>query len=80
MSEQAHRWGLVNRLVEPGAALAVAKELGATVAANAPGAVRASKEIVSEAAADRVHAEGGAKLGGSNAITMGGVAIHYFTS
>jgi enoyl-CoA hydratase len=48
---EAHRWGLVNRLVEPGAALGVAKELGATVAANAPGAVRASKEIVSEAAA-----------------------------
>ena len=35
----AHRWGLVNRLAEPGEALALARELASAVAANAPTAV-----------------------------------------
>jgi enoyl-CoA hydratase len=42
----AHRWGLVNRLVAPGCALAEACELAERIAANAPLAVRVSKEIV----------------------------------
>ena len=48
----AHRWGLVNRLAEPGAALAAAKELASAIAANAPTAVAVSKQIVAEAGAE----------------------------
>lgn len=43
---QAHGWGLVNRLVEPGEALAAALALAAVIDANAPLAVAVSKEIV----------------------------------
>lgn len=43
----AHRWGLVNRLVPPGQALDVARRLAAQIAANGPLAVRASKVLVS---------------------------------
>lgn len=48
-AELAHQHGLVNRLAEPGQALAVARELAAKVAANGPLAVRATKQVVSMA-------------------------------
>jgi E-phenylitaconyl-CoA hydratase len=41
----AERWGLVNRVVEEGGALAAALELAGRVAANAPLAVQAAKEL-----------------------------------
>ena len=44
--EQAHAFGLVNRVVEPGKALDGALELAAAIAANGPLALAASKEIV----------------------------------
>lgn len=49
LAPDAHRWGLVNRLTAPGEALAAARELAAQIAANAPLAVRLTKEIVSQA-------------------------------
>ncbi|GAA1720928.1 crotonase/enoyl-CoA hydratase family protein [Fodinicola feengrottensis] len=45
-AETAHRYGLVNRLVEPGQALAEAKKLAARIGQNGPLAVRATKQIV----------------------------------
>lgn len=45
-AERFRELGLVNRLAEPGAALEVALDLAAEVAAAAPVAVRASKAIV----------------------------------
>ncbi|MER7083891.1 enoyl-CoA hydratase [Saccharopolyspora kobensis] len=48
-AEVAHAHGLVNRLTEPGEALAGARELAARVAVNGPLAVRATKQIVSGA-------------------------------
>jgi len=45
-AERGHELGLVNRLVEPGAALDVALELAATIAANGPLALAATKEIL----------------------------------
>ncbi len=45
-AERAHSFGLVNQLVEPGAALGAALELAARIAANAPVAVRASRQVV----------------------------------
>jgi enoyl-CoA hydratase len=48
-AEDAHRWGLVNRLTEPGDALAGALELARAITANGPLAVRATKEIVASA-------------------------------
>ncbi|WP_131737958.1 crotonase/enoyl-CoA hydratase family protein [Actinomadura roseirufa] len=45
-AETAHAHGLVNLLTEPSGALAAARGLAATVAAGAPLAVRASKQIV----------------------------------
>jgi enoyl-CoA hydratase len=45
-AEPAHAWGLVNRLTEPGEALAGALELARQIGANGPLAVRATKEIV----------------------------------
>jgi enoyl-CoA hydratase len=47
----AHRWGLVNRLTEPGQALAAATELAARIARNGPLAVRATKRILVESPA-----------------------------
>jgi enoyl-CoA hydratase len=44
----AHRVHLVNRLVAPGTAVDTALELAAVIAANAPLAVRASKQILHE--------------------------------
>jgi enoyl-CoA hydratase len=46
---RAYELGLVNRLTEPGGALAGARELAAAIAANGPLAVRATKHIVSHA-------------------------------
>lgn len=45
-AEQAQAWGLVNRLVEKGEALAAALKLAQAIDANAPLAVAASKQIV----------------------------------
>ena len=47
-AEQAHQFGLVNRLTEPGAALGGALALARTVAANGPLALTASKRIIRE--------------------------------
>lgn len=43
---QAHGWGLINRLVEPGEALETALALAARIDANAPLAIAGSKEIL----------------------------------
>lgn len=45
-AQRAHELGLVCDLAEPGEALAAAKALAATIAANGPLAVRASKQII----------------------------------
>jgi enoyl-CoA hydratase len=45
-AERAEQFGLVNRLCEPGAALATAKELARQIEANAPVAVRASRRVI----------------------------------
>jgi enoyl-CoA hydratase len=64
---RAHHFGLVNRLVEPGQALDEAIALAEQICANAPVAVRASRQVVLEAthAPDdvgwRMSAEGMAK-------------------
>ena len=49
-AERAHALGLVNRLTEPGDALQAALELAATIAANGPLALAATKRIMLEAA------------------------------
>ncbi|WP_068073615.1 crotonase/enoyl-CoA hydratase family protein [Novosphingobium lentum] len=46
----AHNWGLVNRLVPSGGALAEALRLATQIAANAPLSVAMTKRIVSESA------------------------------
>jgi enoyl-CoA hydratase len=48
-AEEAHAHGMVATLTEPGQALAAARELAATIAANAPLAVRATKQVVAMA-------------------------------
>ncbi|MCZ2819409.1 crotonase/enoyl-CoA hydratase family protein [Modestobacter sp. VKM Ac-2977] len=45
-AEEAHRFGLVNVLTEPGGALAGARELAARIAVNGPLGVRASKQLI----------------------------------
>lgn len=47
---EAHRWGLVNRLTEPGGALEGAKQLARAIAANGPLAIRMTKRIMVEQA------------------------------
>jgi enoyl-CoA hydratase len=47
-AEQAHEYGLVTRLAEPGAAVDVAMELAERIARNAPLSVAASKQILRE--------------------------------
>jgi enoyl-CoA hydratase len=49
LAERAAELGLVNRLTEPGEALATALELAATIAQNGPLALAASKRILTEA-------------------------------
>ena len=49
-AERAHELGLVNRLAEPGGALDAALELAATIAANGPLALAATKRILAESA------------------------------
>lgn len=49
-AEEAHGWGLVGRLTEPGEALAVAQEIAARIASNGPLAVQAIKRAVYETA------------------------------
>ena len=44
----AHGYGLINRVVEDGTAATVAREIAATIAANAPLAVQASKALALE--------------------------------
>jgi len=46
--EEGHRLGLVDRLAEPGQALATALELAEVIARNAPLAVAASKRVVAD--------------------------------
>lgn len=48
-AETAHAHGVVNRVTEPGGALAGARELAECIAANGPLAVRAAKRMVSVA-------------------------------
>ena len=48
-AERAHALGLVNRLSEPGGALAAARDLAAQIARNGPLALDASKRIVQQA-------------------------------
>ena len=43
---RAHHFGYVNRLCEPGQALETAKELARQIEANAPVAVRASRQVI----------------------------------
>lgn len=45
-AERGHELGLVNRLCEPGEALATALELAQTIAANGPLALKATKRIL----------------------------------
>ncbi|ODU04572.1 MAG: enoyl-CoA hydratase [Pseudonocardia sp. SCN 72-86] len=45
-ADDAHRFGMVNRLVGNGAALATARELAARIAANGPLAVAATKKVL----------------------------------
>lgn len=47
-AEEAVRWGLVNELCEPGAALASALSMAAKLMANGPLAVAATKRVVME--------------------------------
>jgi enoyl-CoA hydratase len=47
---RGHAFGFVNRLAEPGEALAAARTLAAEIAANGPLAVRATKRVVVESA------------------------------
>ncbi|HEU0103621.1 MAG TPA: crotonase/enoyl-CoA hydratase family protein [Mycobacteriales bacterium] len=48
-AEQALRWGMVNRLVEPDEVLPAARELADRICRNAPVAVRASLAVVRDA-------------------------------
>jgi enoyl-CoA hydratase len=47
-AEDAHRYGLVNVLADKGGALAAAQELAATISANGPLAVRATKQVITQ--------------------------------
>jgi enoyl-CoA hydratase/carnithine racemase len=49
-AERGYELGLVNRLTEPGGALQAALELAEVIAANGPLALRATKQILSQAA------------------------------
>jgi len=45
-AEDAHQWGLINRLCEPGRALSDALDTARTIAANAPLSVRQAKKSI----------------------------------
>ncbi len=49
-ADRAHQLGLVNRVVPPGTALDQARALADAIRANAPVAVRVSKQVVTESA------------------------------
>lgn len=49
-AEDGYRFGLVNRLTEPGGALAGARELATRITPNGPLAVAVSKQIITESA------------------------------
>jgi enoyl-CoA hydratase len=80
-AERAHQFGLVNVLCEPGEALEKAKELAARIEANAPVAVRASRQVVlaamtaDEATGWRLSGEGMAKAMGSEDFKEGLMAF-----
>jgi enoyl-CoA hydratase len=61
-AETAHRFGVVNAITEPGAALDGAMELAAAVAVNGPLALTATKEIV-RSSLDWTEEEGWGKQG-----------------
>ena len=48
-AERAHAIGIVNRLAEPGEAVAVARELASAIVANGPLAIAGSKRILAAA-------------------------------
>lgn len=48
-AEDAHRWGLVTMLTEPGAALSTAISLAERIADNSPRAVQTTKKVIDEA-------------------------------
>jgi enoyl-CoA hydratase len=47
-AQDAHGWGLVNRLTAPGETLAAAQDLAETIAGNGPLAVRSTKRVVAQ--------------------------------
>ncbi|MEJ3654474.1 crotonase/enoyl-CoA hydratase family protein [Actinomycetes bacterium KLBMP 9759] len=47
-AEDAHRWGMVNRLTEPGEALTAAVALATKITESGPLAIRATKQIIAE--------------------------------
>jgi len=49
LAAEADRWGMVNRICTPGAALETARTLASEIAQNAPMSLIASKDIVSNA-------------------------------
>ncbi len=53
-ADEAQRWGLVNRVVPQGEALAAARELAAELLESSPTSVRISLELMEEA---RAHAD-----------------------
>ena len=50
-AEEAHRWGLVNRVVPTGSALSAARELAAELLESSPTSVRVSLQLMREAQA-----------------------------
>jgi enoyl-CoA hydratase len=61
-AERAYELGVVNRVTDSGQAVAAARELAATIAANGPLAVDASKQLVAQAP-DWAEGEGWEKQG-----------------
>jgi enoyl-CoA hydratase len=49
-AEEAHRWGVVSRVADPGAGMSEALELAARIARSAPIAARLAKRLVREGA------------------------------
>jgi enoyl-CoA hydratase len=80
-AERGYELGLVNRLAEPGAAVATARELATAIARNGPLALDATKRLL-QAAPDRTEAEAWARQGeiagpvfGSNDAREGAIAF-----